>query len=162
MKKSFFSLLALAFITLVAACGGSESPKSVAEKFLQATSELKFEDAKKYCTPETGKFLDMMSSLTSMMPDSAKNKKSKFEMVSEDIKEDVATVVYTENGKPDQQSIKLKKVEGKWLVSMGKEDMKNKDGKKEPESGAEESTSNPDSSMAPAEESAPTESEETK
>jgi hypothetical protein len=153
MKKSILSLMIVTAVSFLVACGGSESPKSVAEKFLQATSELKFEEAKKFCTPETGKFLDMMSSLTAMMPDSAKNKKSKFEMISEDIKEDVATVTYTENAKTDKQTIKLKKVEGKWLVSMGKEDMKTKDGKKESESGAETT----DTATVPAEESAPAE-----
>ncbi len=149
MKKSIFSLMLLGVIAFFTACNSGSSPKSVAEKFLTATGQMKFEEAKKYCTPETGKLLDMMSGFASMAPDSVKNKKPDFTMTGEKIDGDAATVTYKEKGHDKESSIKLKKVDGKWLVAMGKEDMKGKDDKSDkPAAGGDSKMM--DSSSAPA------------
>ena len=127
MKKIVLSFVALAFtiITLIG-CGGSKSdPKAVATNFLNARNSLDFETAKKLSTPETGKLLEMLASFSGMMPDSMKNEAKKIKVSIKDIKEegDNATVTYSESAKPGDQTIKLVKKDGKWLVNMSKEDM---------------------------------------
>ena len=54
-------IICFIFVSLFAACGGNDSPKSVAGKFLDAMSKQDFESAKKYGTEETAKLLDMMN-----------------------------------------------------------------------------------------------------
>ncbi len=129
-------MVLLVVIAFFSACNSGNNPKAVAEKFLTATNQCKFDEAKKYCTPETGKLLDMMSGFAAMAPDSIKNKKVDIKMLDEKIEGDVATVTYSDKAKDKPSTIKCKKVNGKWLVSMGKEDMQGKDDKKGAKDGA--------------------------
>src|SRR5437867_4097320 len=108
---------------LLAACAGSDTPKSVADKFLKATADYNFAEAKKYCTDETGKMMDMMESMMKMAPDSAKKEHPKFTLGEEKMDGDNATVMYKEEGKDGDQALTLKKANGKWLVSISKEGM---------------------------------------
>ena len=123
MKKVFLSAGIAIMVAFLFACSGGNTPKGVAENFLKAYSKLDFEGAKKYGTEETGKMLDMFSSLTKMMPDSAKKKDVKTEVTSEKIDGDKAVVTYTEDGKPGDQTLNLAKVDGQWKVVMSKDNM---------------------------------------
>ncbi len=131
MKKNLVKFTTLLVVSFMIACSGGSGPKSVAENFLKATQAEKFDDAKKYCTDETGKLLDMMSSFAKMGDKDKKEKKEekKFTMGEEKIDGDNASVTYKMEGKDAvEQTIKMKKVEGKWKVAISKDDMSKKDG----------------------------------
>ncbi len=126
MKKIVFSVVAFAFAALtIMSCGSKSDPKSVAIAFLNARNSMDYENAKKYGTAETGKMIDMMSSFSSMIPDSMKNEAKKIKVDIKDVKEegDKATVVYSESIKPGDQTLNMVKKDGKWLVNMSKDDM---------------------------------------
>lgn len=112
----------IAAVILFTACGGSaESPKAVATKFITALEDKKFEEAGNYATDETKAAIKMIESFASMMPADAKKKE--YEFGEEKIDGDKATVSYKEKGSDKDQSVSLVKKDGKWLVSMTKEDM---------------------------------------
>jgi hypothetical protein len=58
-----------------------------------------------------------------MIPDSSKKKDKKFEITGETVNGDKATVTYKEEGRDDEQSIPLVKVNGQWKVAMSKDNM---------------------------------------
>ncbi|MBL7755695.1 MAG: DUF4878 domain-containing protein [Chitinophagaceae bacterium] len=127
MKKTLFSLAVL-FIAVVSmiSCGSKSDPKSVALNYLNALKQMDYENAKKFGTPETGKMLDMISSFSSMIPDSVKNEAKKVKIEIKDVKEegDKATVKFVSSDKPEnEESLNLVKKDGKWLVNMTKDDM---------------------------------------
>src|ERR1700722_20185008 len=114
MKKNLLKFATLSIVSLMIACSGGGSPKGVAEHFLKATQAENFEGAKKYCTEETGKLLDMMSSFAKIGDKDKKEKKDdrKFIMGDEKIDGDsIATVTYKMEGTDAaEQTVKLKKV----------------------------------------------------
>lgn len=128
MKKNILSVTAVAFLLLMAACGGGDSPKAVAEKFLKALNAYDFEGAKQYGTVDTGKLMDMMSGFAKMMPDSSRNTEIKFEITGEKIDADKAIVTYKEEGKEGEIPLSLVRVEGKWKVNMTKESLNDAEG----------------------------------
>ena len=91
MKKILFTFSLLVCL-LLASCSGN-SPKVVAEKFLKAINKADFKEAKKYCDKETAEFIGVLEGFS-------KGEKAK----PEDIK-----------------SFTITKVDGKWLVSINKE-----------------------------------------
>jgi ABC-type glycerol-3-phosphate transport system substrate-binding protein len=120
------SILAIAATTLFAACGGgSESPSEVATKFLTHIDKKEFKEAKAYGTKATGELLDMIASMASMMP---AEETPGFTIKSENIDGDKATVTYRSNGKDEDETLSLVKENGKWLVSMSKEDLNKEEG----------------------------------
>jgi hypothetical protein len=122
MKKIILLAGTASLMLLLIACSNGNSPKSVAENFLQAYSKMNFEEAKKYGTEETGKLMDMMSSLTKLMPDSTKVE-LKSEIIAEKIDGDKAFYTYIQKGKKGEQTLNLAKVDGKWKVVMSKDAM---------------------------------------
>lgn len=146
MKKLFLSIVAIALISLtIVSCSKKSDPKDVSEKFLTALTKMDYEGAKKYGTPETGKMLDMLSSFSSMMPDSVKNKAKDVKVEVKNVKEDgdKCEVTYKSSDKEEDQMLNLVKKEGKWLVNMTKDESM----------GAGQETGAP--SDIPAEEAAP-------
>jgi hypothetical protein len=127
MNKLTISLATL-LVGFLAACGGGDSPKSVAEHFLKSMNSMDFEGAKKYGTEDTDKLLDMMSGFAKMVPDSMKANETKFEITGEKIEGDKATVTYKEEGREGEIPLSLVRVDGKWKVSMSKESMSGTDG----------------------------------
>jgi hypothetical protein len=115
------TLLVIIFF-FIFACSDN-NPKPVAKNFLTALNHLDFKKAKEYSTEETGKLLDMMSGFARMIPDSSKEREKKFEITGEIIDGDKATVSYKEEGREDEQSIPLVKVNGQWKVAMSKDNM---------------------------------------
>jgi hypothetical protein len=148
MKKLVLSFVAVLFAAMaIVSCGGSKSdPKAVATSFLNARNSMDYEGAKKFGTPETAKMIDMMASFSSMVPDSMKNESKKIKIEIKDVKEegDNATVTYSESLKPGDQTLKMVKKDGKWLVNMSKEDM-----------GAGAGAAGEEGAMAPTEEAVP-------
>ncbi len=127
MKKISTLLLISFAITLIASCGMGGSPKKTAKKFLTAFNERKFDEARKYATPETNKLVDLMENLTKMAqsPDSTIGKK--IDITGEKIEGDVAYVTFREEGATQDETVKLMKIDGKWLVHVTKEDIASKD-----------------------------------
>ncbi len=116
-KSLLFSCILLLF-----SCSGGDSPKAVAEKYLNAIGSYDFEGAKKYGTEDTGKLLSMMSGFAKMVPDSSKNE-IKFVILDEKIDGDNAVVIYKEEGQDGEVPLSLLRAEGKWKVNMTKESM---------------------------------------
>jgi predicted glutamine amidotransferase len=126
MKKINSVLLVASFIVFFA-CNGSDTPRSVAEKFLDAMSSQDFEEARKYGTDETEKLLDMMSGFKKMTNDSS-IANVKYEIIREKIEGEKATIFYTEEGREGELQLPLVKQEGKWKVLMSKETINSTDG----------------------------------
>lgn len=128
MKKLFLSLAAVAMISFALfSCSSKSDPKDVAKNFLNALTQMDYEGAKKYGTPETGKMLEMLSSFATMMPDSAKANARKIKIDIKDAKTegDKCSVTYHNSEKKDDQVLTLVKKDGKWLVDMSKDDSMN-------------------------------------
>lgn len=146
MKKTFLSLMAVALVIVsVISCGSKSDPKGVALNYLNALKKMDYETAKKFGTPETGKMLDMISSFSSMVPDSVKEQGKNVKIEIKEAKEDgdKCTIKFSSSDKPDaEETLSLVKKDGKWLVNMTKDDM---------DSGASEPVSE-EGSTPPAEE----------
>ena len=115
MIKSIVLLVCLLSTILLSSCGTGDKPRVVAQKFLEAGASEKWAEAKKYCTPETGVQLDELSK----SPGYSKDKKKRiYNMLEERVVGDEAEVDYKVNDDTPLQTLKLKKVNGKWLVGM--------------------------------------------
>lgn len=112
MKKILFiALTAILFVSC------SSGPEGVAKKFTENISKGKIDDAKKYCTSQSGAILDMMKSMNLNKADLHPD--YKFTMIKDSIVEDKAWVTYNSaNGKEDVMT--LVKENGEWKVSLGK------------------------------------------
>jgi hypothetical protein len=126
MKKALLSILSVVLIAMtIASCGSKADPKGVALNYLNALKSLDYEGAKKFSTPETGKMLDMLSSFSSMMPDSMKEQAKNIKVEIKEAKEegDKCVVKFVSSDKPDSEEVlNLVKKDGKWLVNMSKDD----------------------------------------
>ena len=115
--KSAILLLALA----LPSCSKTSTPKEVAGDFLNAVGENNYKKAKDFGTDETDRLMDMLEGFNKMMVNEESNKVA-YEVISENIEGDVATVTYREKGKTGtSQTIKLIRQNGAWLVAMDKE-----------------------------------------
>ncbi len=127
LSKSFMAA-ALSLLVLVSGCSMfNDSPSKVAENFLNAIDQQRFDDAQKFATPETVKMLDVLAGFAKMTKKKEKSEMHRFEILNEEIVEDTATVIYKVKDEDGEQSLKLVKVEGKWLVSLSKADLPPKD-----------------------------------
>ena len=136
MKNINNSIFRILFIAIIfAACTGSDTPHSLAEKFLKAMSIQDYETAKKYGTEETEKLLEMMSGFKKMSADSA-GKDLKFEIIREKIEGDNAIIYYKEEGKEGELQLPIVKEEGKWKVLLSKESINSSEGVNSLDSGA--------------------------
>jgi hypothetical protein len=116
MKRTLtISALALAGVLILWACA-SDSPKQVAEKFLNALAHGDVDGARKYASEDSKLALTMIED---KLKDN-KKEPSKIEMGSETITDETAVVTYKENDY--EKSVKLKKESGKWKVIFSKED----------------------------------------
>jgi hypothetical protein len=127
MKKTGYLVLFVALILSVIVTGCSKnSPKQVAQTWLNGFHHLDFDAAKKVSTEDTKKMLSQFEQLTSMLADSNKKELKKVVVTIKDIKEDgdkaVATYVTSDNPGKDQ-TINLVKQDGQWLVQFTKVDM---------------------------------------
>lgn len=119
MKKYFLLLILSLFMV---ACSGN-SPKSVASDFLTALNKGDIDEAKKYCDASTADLLDLVGRLAkNKIKEEAKGGKFTITKVEED--GDVAKVYYTMDQEEKEKSLDLKKIDGKWKVTIKKEDAK--------------------------------------
>ncbi|NBL63659.1 DUF4878 domain-containing protein [Flavobacterium sp. NST-5] len=129
-KKAMMLMAFISFITLTS-CSG-DNPEAVAEKFLNHVNKAEFEEAKKYCDKKTGELIGMMASMAGGKTAEMKDKDIKTEIISSEIKDEKASVKYKIVGKDapadsKEQSIDLIKEDGKWKVTIDKENA-NKEG----------------------------------
>jgi len=117
MGKGIKLLFFIVSLVLVA-CGVSNEPKKVAEHFLKASVAMDFKEAKRYATPETARMLDLIQNITAKTKvNRDKLTDVKIEMGEEIINGDHATVKYKKAGSPEEFSLDLKLIDGRWLVS---------------------------------------------
>jgi len=127
MMKIFRNLILAGFSILLFSCSNSDSPRSIADKFLKAMSAQDFETAKLYGTEETEKLLDMLNGFTKRSSDMA-NRELKYEITHENITGDNATVFYKEEGRAGELQLPMVKVDGKWKVMLSKESINSSEG----------------------------------
>ncbi len=101
----------LAVTILLFSC--SSGPEKAARNFTENLSKGKVDEAKKYATESTGKMIDFVSRFGRLPVDPD----FKFEMVKDSIVENRAWVTFT-NQKGNKETIKVVKIDGKWLVHM--------------------------------------------
>ena len=118
MKKILFTFSLLVCL-LLASCSGN-SPKVVAEKFLKAINKLDFAEAKKYCDKETAEFIGVLEGFSKGEKAKPEDIKS-FTITKVEEDGDKAKVYYKSEGSDKEESLDLKKVDGKWLVSINKD-----------------------------------------
>ncbi len=131
VAKKVMMLVAFVSFTALTSCSG-DNPEAVAEKFLNHVNKAEFEEAKKYCDKKTGELIGMMASMAGGKTEEMKNKDIKTEIISSEIKDEKASVKYKIVGKDapadsKEQSIDLIKEDGKWKVTIDKENA-NKEG----------------------------------
>ena len=127
MAKNFTNFFLIVAILMMTSCSSSDSPRSVAEKFLNAMGTQDFETAKKYGTEETEKLLDMMSGFSKMSADTVAAKEMKFEISHEDVSGDNAIIYYREENREGELQLPLVKIDGKWKVLLSKESINSSD-----------------------------------
>jgi hypothetical protein len=126
--KSLNSLVILILVSvLFVSCFSAGNPEKTAEKFLTAINERNFEEAKSYGTPETVKLVEMLEQLTKVMDNPNAEPPVKYEILRHTEDGDSAIVYFRESGSDIDQELKLKKVDGEWMVHVTKEDMAIKD-----------------------------------
>lgn len=134
IKKSASSFLKVTLFGILlfnVSCSKENEAEQVAEKFLTHINNFEFKEAKEYCDDKTAPMIGMLESLSAMAKDMPKEEKATFKITGSEIKDDVATVKYnqTKGGETKEEKLVLKKIDGKWKVSMNKEDSNKEDGK---------------------------------
>lgn len=129
--------LLAAAVALIAIQGcKSDSPKGVAEKYLNSFYKTQYEEAKEFATPETQNILDIFVQFSSMMTEAEKAEAAKISVSIKEVKDindSTAEVTYTTTNIPSPQRLTLVKrsitdaetqeTNSKWLVKWTKEDM---------------------------------------
>jgi hypothetical protein len=107
----------VAAVILFTSCGGAETPKGVAEKFMSAIEDKKFDEAAQYATDDTKAIIELIKG--------GKGSETKREFVwgEEKVDGDKATVKYKVKGSDKDEEVSLVKKDDKWLVSMTKAQM---------------------------------------
>jgi hypothetical protein len=125
MKKIILLLIAISFIAFVCYAGNKDNePKTVAKQYLEKIIALDFAGAKKQATSNTVELINLSETLSNLMSDSLKTEalKVKVEILDEKIDGNNAVVTYLRSDFAGNQTLKLIKVEGKWLVNQSKDD----------------------------------------
>ncbi len=127
--KHFITVTLTAFLLIgfTACSGGKNSPEGVTKDFLTAMQKVDLEKAKELCAPETASLITMMETYGKAEMEKAKlEAKDKgvkeIKIISSKIDGDKAKVVYTA-GDEKEETMDLKKIDGKWKVSVDKEGM---------------------------------------
>ncbi|MFZ7116170.1 MAG: DUF4878 domain-containing protein [Bacteroidota bacterium] len=120
MQKTSRFISLLAIVVLLFACGKSDSPSSITEKFLAAIAKADYDAAKTFGTADTDRLLNMMSGFKKMGAEPFMAE-AKFDVVDESITGDEAKVTVKVDGRPKEMIFNLQKENGKWKVAMNKE-----------------------------------------
>lgn len=134
-SKAFLILGFLSFSFFVS-CSNDSNPEAVAEKFLNHVNKGEFAEAKEYCDEQTASMIGMLESMAAGKKDELKNNKEKIEIISSEVVEDKATVKYKSTGgeasTDAEKTLNLVKVDGKWKVTIDKENANKEEGMKAP------------------------------
>ena len=124
MRYNCFIAFFAAVIMLGTVGCTDNSPKSVAEKFLNSFYHKDYEDARQVSTETTIELINLMEQFSIQQPDSVTQNAKKIKIEILDVKEegDKATVTYTASSLEGEQRLKMEKQNGKWLVSHSKQD----------------------------------------
>ena len=135
MKKSLkVIMLSLFGVILLGACGNNDK-KSITQTATNYLNELHKNlnpaKAKAYATAESASFLDMIEQIQGMSGNIEDARKEAQDAVIElgeiVIDGETAKVPFTmmtkDGGEPNEDTLELKKVDGKWLVHQAKESM---------------------------------------
>ncbi|MCB0697004.1 MAG: DUF4878 domain-containing protein [Chitinophagaceae bacterium] len=124
MRYNRFIAIFAALLMLGLASCTDNSPKAVAEKFLNAFYHKDYEKARSVSTEKTIELVNLMEQFSIQQPDSVKQNAKLIKIEIVDVKEegDKATVIYTASNEPGEQKLRLEKQNGKWLVSHSKQD----------------------------------------
>ena len=99
----------------------SNGPEGNAEKFLVAIGSAEFDEAKKYCTEETKTFIALAESFAGEIKKG--DVEIKIEGLTCEEDGDKATCTYCCNDQGENETLKMKKEDGEWLVSISKDDI---------------------------------------
>ena len=108
------STVALAF--LVFSCQSENGSRIVAEKFLKAYSEGKFQEAKKYATGRTQKMVEIAGAIS--LQGTKRKQPAEYEIIECQEMGNRATVKYRAKGSLTSEVIYLVKKDEAWLVGM--------------------------------------------
>ena len=120
MQISKFGLrviLVSIFMVTLSACG--DGPSEVAEEFIVSIYENDFDRASQYATPDTIRTYKSMRGLINLSKRLGGESESFcFELVSETINGDTATVNFRNEDATEERlvTVKLKKIDGDWKV----------------------------------------------
>lgn len=103
-------------VVLVTGCG--KSPKNTVKAFTENLAKGKISESKKYATEQTGKLLDMASSMDSIPIEP----NFQFILVEQSIDGNKAVVRYKEKPDGDVESMDLVKIDGEWKVYVNKDE----------------------------------------
>ena len=125
MNKSlrYFSIILFSAVVLVSCT--KNTPKDVANEWLNDFFHLDYDAAKKLSTEDTKKLLSQVEQLASMVPDSTRRAYKNITITIKSVKVngDNATVSYIGSDNPAlEQPLNLIKMDGKWKVIYTKED----------------------------------------
>lgn len=150
--KAFLILGFLSFSFFVS-CSNDSNPEAVAEKFLNHVNKGEFAEAKEYCDEQTASLIGMMESMVAGKKDEMKKLDAKVEIISSEVTDDKATVKYkttsTKEPAGTEQTLNLVKVDGKWKVTIDKENANKEGGAKAPATDVE-ATDSLDTPVTPA------------
>ncbi len=138
-----FLILGFLSFTFFASCSSDNDPEAVAEKFLNHVNKGEFKEAKEYCDEQTASLIGMMESMAGDKTKELKDQNIKTEIISSEVKDDKATVKYKSTGGKAgattgaEQTLNLVKVDGKWKVTIDKENANKEGGAKTPETDVE-------------------------
>jgi hypothetical protein len=121
-KIQGFSWMLFLLALAIAACSSDpqkKGPRETADAFLKAMQYQDFEAAKKYCSEETAKNLDMVATMARLGSTQAAQ-----DFTITEVKEDgnYATVFY-DQGDEKGKVLQLRNDDGKWVVVMSKSEM---------------------------------------
>jgi hypothetical protein len=127
MKRILKAILILIVpIILLSSCS-KNTPKQVAETWLNGFNHMDFESAKKVSTDDTKRLLGELEQMTNKVADSNKKELKKIIVTIKDIKKvdsthAIATYITSDNPGRDQ-ALNLVQQNGKWLVQFSKVDL---------------------------------------
>lgn len=121
--NSIIITLAAIFMLALTGCK-DDSPKAVAEQYLNSFYHMEYEGAREVATEDAIQLIDLMEQFATQQPDSVKKSAKKINVDILDVKEDGdnAEVTYSISTEPGEQTLKLVKQNGKWLVAQSKQD----------------------------------------
>lgn len=121
IKTLKFTLVAALAIVVLWACNSGEAPKVVAEKFLKAYTAHDYAAAKELCTEDGKKVVETIEGMSLGL--TQKTSPAEFEITSEEVNGDNATVGYKMKETGAENKISLVKQDGKWMVAVTKDQL---------------------------------------